>query len=292
MQTTESNTRPVAAQQAGGDAAGDIFDSPFWLEGNEFDQYSNGDSANSVNDCAPRNKKSRALAGSYSSKSRNVMDYYPTPREATDALLDFLRLGRSTVVWEPACGQGHMVKVLREHVDSVLATDISEGHDFFRYAPAARFDWVITNPPFSSAPEFIARALSFKRPVAMLLKSQFWHAKSRLALFNESKPSYVLPLTWRPNFAPNPGSPTMDVLWTVWKRDNSECRYIPLQKPRGGGPSDGEIAWEFADSATQPEVLPKNGVGNDRAGPSREAGAPDLQDASVLLPRSSERGSL
>jgi len=45
---------------------------------------------------------------------RNVdadeQDFYPTPKEATQALLD--REEFEGNIWEPACGEGHMSKVL------------------------------------------------------------------------------------------------------------------------------------------------------------------------------------
>ena len=95
-------------------------------------------------------------------------------------------------------------------------------------------DFIITNPPFSKATEFITHALELGKPCAFLLKSQFWHAKSRLDLFRANPPSYVLPLTWRPDFlyGAKSGSPTMECLWTVWA-EGSETIYYPLEKPKG-----------------------------------------------------------
>lgn len=93
-------------------------------------------------------------------------------------------------------------------------------------------DWIITNPPFSKATEFIEHALDIDKKCAFLLKSQFWHAKSRIDLFNKLPPSYVLPLTWRPDFlfGKKSGSPTMEVIWTVWS-GTSQAKYQPLRKP-------------------------------------------------------------
>lgn len=68
--------------------------------------------------------------------------------------------------------------------------------------------------------------------MAMLLKSQYWHSKSRYSLFKEYAPAYILPLTWRPNFAPEKGSsPTMEVLWTVWIKGDVGSKYVPLIRP-------------------------------------------------------------
>ena len=49
------------------------------------------------------------IAGGNTAYFRNKSDYYPTPPEVTQALLNFLNLRPGTKVWEPACGDGHMV---------------------------------------------------------------------------------------------------------------------------------------------------------------------------------------
>ena len=172
-----------------------------------------------------------------SAKDRRFSDFYPTPRDVTIALLDFLYLPRETRVWEPAAGEGHMVDVLRERFDTVIEGDIQRGQDFLkigRYDQVA--DWIITNPPFSESEDFIRHAAEMDvRGFAFLLKSQYWHASSRLELFRKYPPSAVLPLTWRPDFlfGKKGGAPTMEVVWTVW--DHSELgdptRYIPLARP-------------------------------------------------------------
>lgn len=107
------------------------------------------------------------------------LDFFGTRPWATRALIEHvmkpLRLyDRSHRIWEPACGQGHMVRALREYYDSVDASDIhnyaptEEGPvrgffqaDFLR-GPGGldwEYDWVITNPPFNRLQEFIDRAL-------------------------------------------------------------------------------------------------------------------------------------
>ena len=97
-------------------------------------------------------------------------------------------------------------------------------------------DWIITNPPFSLAEKFIERAWEFKKPFALLLKSQYWHAARRYDLFERCTPSAIFPLTWRPDFLGEGGSPLMDVMWVVWKFGPDEPifpAYIPISKKTG-----------------------------------------------------------
>lgn len=175
-----------------------------------------------------------------SAADRNKTDFYATPPEVTVALLDFLEskklISPPTIIWEPAMGNGAMLEVILDRGYRVLGSDL---HPQFDILPSIDFlktntecDWIITNPPFSKATEFITHALELGKPCAFLLKSQFWHAKSRLDLFRENPPSYVLPLTWRPDFlyGAKSGSPTMECLWTVWAGGH-ETVYYPLEKP-------------------------------------------------------------
>ena len=177
---------------------------------------------------------SRICCGNTAYK-RNKADFYPTPPEATQALLDFLKLPSETVVWEPACGEGHMVKVMERKGLSVVGTDLQTGTDFLTADMPEDVQWIITNPPFSLAEQFIRKSAEHGVPFAMLLKSQYWHAARRVSLFSTITPAYVLPLTWRPDFlfkARGKGSPLMDVNWCVWiPHYANETRYIPLTKP-------------------------------------------------------------
>ena len=173
------------------------------------------------------------IVGGNSAYKRVESDFYPTPAEATMALLEFLKLPPKTVVWEPACGEGHMVDVMQEYDLQVIGTDIQSGTDYLTAEDRA-CDWIITNPPFSLADLFIKQSIDSKKPFALLLKSQYWHAKKRLPLFRSYPPTFVCPLTWRPDFTfkqRGKGSPLMDVMWVVWCGCH-DTRYIPLEKPK------------------------------------------------------------
>lgn len=175
---------------------------------------------------------SRIACGNTAYK-RNASDFYPTPPEATQALLNFLRIPEGTTVWEPACGEGHMVEVLEKNNLNVIGTDIQTGTDFLQADCPEDVQWIITNPPFSLAEDFIKKAAKCRVPFAMLLKSQYWHAAKRVRLFFTITPSYVLPLTWRPDFLfkqRGSGAPLMDVIWCVWIPGEFKTRYIPLTK--------------------------------------------------------------
>ena len=61
------------------------------------------------------------------SEAKDAPDDYPTPPWATRALLQHV-IGRgaslrSKICLEPACGAGHMARVLEEHFGSVIKSD-------------------------------------------------------------------------------------------------------------------------------------------------------------------------
>ena len=164
---------------------------------------------------------------------RHERDFYPTPIECTQALLNFLKEKNVKInkVWECACGELHMSNIIEQNGIDVISTDILTGTDFITAeVPDNNIDWIITNPPFNVAEKFIERAFSLNLPFAFLLKSQFWHSKKRYPLFEKTKPSYVLPLTWRPDFT-GQGSSLLDMAWVVWGLNTKETIYQPLQKP-------------------------------------------------------------
>ncbi len=109
------------------------------------------------------------IMGGNGAKARKAADLYPTPPEVTVALMRFLKLSAGTDVWEPACGQGDMVETLRNCGMLVYGTDIRSGQDFLKaYGPHytdKSIDWIITNPPFSLAEEFIRHAAEIGQAV-------------------------------------------------------------------------------------------------------------------------------
>lgn len=172
---------------------------------------------------------------------RNKTDFYPTPHEATIALLKYLNIPKRAVIWEPACGQGHIAKVLKQFEYKVVSSELYNhgygmtGIDFLQTKDFYRSEWIITNPPFSLSEEFILKCISYQIPFALLLKAQYWHSAKRRKLFEEYTPSHILPLTWRPDFlfGAKKGSPTMDCIWTVWGNKSApQTIYVPLQKPK------------------------------------------------------------
>lgn len=138
-------------------------------------------------------------------------DYFPTPPWATRALCERLahRLERplkSYSVWEPACGAGYMARPLGEYFGEVFATDLIDHSatwpaqdgvlDFLLDWPGDMpgADFIVTNPPFNVATDFISLALKRARiGVAMFVKIQFLEGVTRhRRLFSRDWPWLIL----------------------------------------------------------------------------------------------------
>ena len=146
----------------------------------------------------------------YQRKERNS---YETPAWVTLALVPHLPAPPQSA-WEPAAGTGKMVRALEEAGYQVTATDIETGTDFL--TETRRVDWIITNPPYERAREFIEHALSLADHVAMLLRTDFDHAKTRHHLFKgpfAKKLVLTKRIKW---FDDSRGSPSFNHAWFIW----------------------------------------------------------------------------
>ena len=178
------------------------------------------------------------------SEGANSLDDFPTPPWATRALLEHCIGGdfSSLTCLEPACGRGYMAEPLKEYFYSVEAFDISPyGYggvqDFLDYRACPKtFDWVITNPPFRLAEQFIFQAIDIARfGVAMLTRTVFIESVGRYnRLFSEIPPSYVAPFVERVPMVKGrldkKASTATGYCWLVWEKDNlgaTELRWIP-----------------------------------------------------------------
>ena len=134
-------------------------------------------------------------------EARDSPDDFPTPPWATRALIEHVfsdkRVLTAQTCLEPACGAGHMAKVLDAYFSEVRSSDAyaygyGEIRDFLkRPYPTASFDWVITNPPFRLAEEFVVQARNVARiGIAILARTVFLESIGRYeAIFDKTPPN-------------------------------------------------------------------------------------------------------
>jgi hypothetical protein len=164
-------------------------------------------------------------------------DDFPTPPWATRGFLEHViaDLGPFSKMscLEPACGAGHMSKVLKEYFGEVRSSDAHQyGYGAVRNYldvpyEANAVDWVITNPPFRLAEEFVQRSLIVaKRGVAVLVRTVFIESVGRYQnLFEKKPPSIFAQYAERVPMVrgrlDRKASTATGYAWLVWPKDGS-----------------------------------------------------------------------
>jgi hypothetical protein len=156
----------------------------------------------------------------------NGPDFFPTPRWATFALIENEAFRGD--IWECACGDGAMSRVLAETDQPVRSTDLYDrryGTPGVNFLTAqSRADNIITNPPFNCAEGFVVSGLrQAKYKLALLLRLAFLEGGNRgNTIFTNSPPSRVWVFSERITFYPSgvkpKGSGTTAYAWFVWDK--------------------------------------------------------------------------
>lgn len=183
----------------------------------------------------------------------DALEYFPTPCWATRALCEFLQDEPGCALdamdaWEPTCGELYMVKPLREYFGHVFASDVHQYGDnrladFLMDGPRMdRRDWLIMNPPFKPAAQFLATAQDRARVgVAMLLRTSWSEGAERYReIFEPTPPTYELQFSQRvvmlqgrliqegakdpfnlddKTGLPRKASSATSYAWFIWQRD-------------------------------------------------------------------------
>jgi len=182
--------------------------------------------------------KGTSLVGGSVNYERVENDFYATDPDSVRALFDNADI-IGDGFYEPCCGQGNIAEVIKEYYPKavVIVSDIVDrGYpntitkDFLEDKRDIGADWVITNPPYKYAKEFVENSLKIaSKGVAMFLKIQFLEGQSRKEWFQNSPLKYVYVFSkrqdpWRNGEKVNPktgkkwGS-TMCFAWFIWEKE-------------------------------------------------------------------------
>lgn len=174
------------------------------------------------------------LAGAYERPElleREADDFYPTPPEPTRAFLlaECERLAKFPSIWEPAAGDGAMVREMRSIGLEVFASDLidrgsaAEIKSFYDYRSAPSVA-VVTNPPYAETnrdPGWIRYGLEALRLhyMALLLPINWFGAAGRAMLWAQFPPARVYMMRWRIDWT-GQGAPPMLNCWVVWDSEH------------------------------------------------------------------------
>ncbi len=168
------------------------------------------------------------------------LDAYFSPPEAVLSLLQIEAQHLPKCIWEPAAGDGAIVRPLQEAGFTVIASDIADyglagcraGVDYLTAGPIPGVQGIVTNPPYKLAARFAEKALGQTFYVALLLRTNFLESTARLKLFRQHEPARIwissrrLPMMHRHGWA-GPRAPSNTCFaWFIWDKRSSEKRVI------------------------------------------------------------------
>lgn len=189
-----------------------------------------------------QNRSSAVMA--QRNEDKDSLDYFPTPLWATRALCEVVLnkdIIENQVCWEPACGEGHMSRALSEYFKQVNTSDIHDYgmgnvHNFLETNTRLDYgvDWIITNPPFNRAEDFVKTALSIaKVGVAVLCRATWMESSKREPFFEENQLSIFAPFIGRVAMfkgkIDRKGASATAYAWFVWIKDfNSDTKLVRI----------------------------------------------------------------
>lgn len=163
---------------------------------------------------------------------REPDEFYPTPPEPTRAFLhaEIDRLRDFGIIWEPAAGDGAMVREMEslgltvrasDLVDRGCGADIRSFYDF----PVPAAPAIVTNPPFAECGWGNGKARWLKHALDVLdveymalLLNWTWPGAGGLAPFwSEHPAARVYLMRWKIDFT-GQGAPPMLNAWFVWDK--------------------------------------------------------------------------
>jgi hypothetical protein len=157
------------------------------------------------------------------------LDSYATPPVAIEALLKVECFDGP--IWEPACGDGSISRLLEAAGHGVVSTDLVDrgygttGVDFLAQRET-RAPNIVTNPPYSCGDEFArhgTRLVSGK--LCLLMRLAWLEGRKRRVMFEETGLSRVwvfsgrLPRMHREGWDGPKSTSTMAFAWFVWSID-------------------------------------------------------------------------
>ena len=172
---------------------------------------------------------------------RETNDYYATDPRAMHDLLKREKFNLN--IWEPACGEGNLSEVLKQHGYNVWSTDlIDRGYqdellDFIG-TENKWFGDIITNPPFKYTTEFVKKgleSLEMGGKLALFLKINYLSGQRRYKeIYSKFPPYRVYVFSGRRACSKNNRPEgykcgAMDYCWMIWEKGMigpTELRWI------------------------------------------------------------------
>lgn len=133
--------------------------------------------------------------------NKNYTDEWYTPEYAIIPILKYLK--PNSIIWAPFDSkESNYVKILEAAGHKVYATHINNGNDFFKVTLKTKYDYIISNPPYSIRNEILKKLYEIGKPFAMLLPLTTMETPFRSKMFQKNGIE-ILAFDKRVNFIPS-----------------------------------------------------------------------------------------
>lgn len=165
-------------------------------------------------------------------------DFYATPKECIQNFIDNYGQINGNVL-EPSAGNGNIVEVIKKNGENIItALELREEEfntlslisdkviigDFLKFQTNEQFDYIIGNPPYSLAQEFVEKCFEIatnNTKIIMLLRTNFLESKKRYEFWQKYPVNGLYVLSKRPSFT-GKGTDATSYSWFVWDRTNKQ----------------------------------------------------------------------
>ena len=123
--------------------------------------------------------------------SPGANDEQKTPAYAVLPLVKYI--DKTKVIWCPFDDEtSEFVRVFRANGNKVIFSHIKYGQDFYKYEPKEKWDYIISNSPFTNKKGIFERALSFKKPFLLLMPATWFNDSALSKLFGDGEEMQTL----------------------------------------------------------------------------------------------------
>ena len=162
-------------------------------------------------------------------ENREKDDFYPTPPEATEALLRVETFDGP--IWEPACGDGAISRVLEAAGYEIISTDlVDRGYgtprvDFLMETRGLAPN-IVTTPPFKMVAPFMARSVALTtKKVALLARLACLEGSERGKIYDSTPLARIWVFRrritiWRNGIVNSHAGGMTSFAWFVWSHDH------------------------------------------------------------------------
>lgn len=163
---------------------------------------------------------------------RNEADFYATPKDCIQNFINHYGSINGRVL-EPSAGNGNITEVVKSNGNNfVVSLELREEEldnlnaisdevvigDFLKYETQDKFDYIIGNPPYSLAQEFLEKCFELadeNTKIIMLLRTNFLESKKRHEFWQKHPVNGLYVLSKRPSFT-GKGTDSVSYSWFVW----------------------------------------------------------------------------